>query len=568
MPLIHLASKSVEDVLRFAAEESGWKEGDQPVVMVSYASADRGVVDLLRTNLDPALNGIDGGGHPYSAWDFAGRDEGTTLGGHFPSEIAEKMWRCRAAVVVWSQDYVRSEYCFKFELPFLLWRFVNTDLRFFLIRVNRSAVDKNPICTPAYRGGPIDVPLLEVTDDRNPNLMPLSDPSKGRWLGDLMHSEPPKAKERMATYVENMCRLIRRDEAIRTGAAARDGDTGHRPPEQAVRPKTFIREPRPSAARRTILTGVGGLIIAALAVGAWTMFGGVPIDADAARRACDAAAMSPEDPRAKGAGVPFDALDPAHLPDCDRALAAAPADAALLFQTGRLLEKAGRERDAFEAYLRAWRGGLPLAANNIGVAYRDRSYVFRTLTGAHQCEDPTTCDRRALTWFASADDGRNAATAFNLAVMYEQRRGVEGRTDDLGCTPATCEGRAVAHYRIAARLGDGEAAYRIARLADARADRLSRGETVADDWCATEADCEGLAVTMAASAAAVGVAPAQAFLGTIYEGRKGVLGRPGPLGCETPLACDARAVEWYTAAAPSIPTAAARLEALSPARRP
>lgn len=576
MPKIFLELKDVADVLRFAAEESGWSEGDEPVVMISYASPDREVVDLLRTNLDRALEGIDGGGRPYSAWDYEARDEGTTLGGHFPSEIAEKMWRCRAAVVVWSQDYVRSDYCFKFELPFLLWRFQQSRLRFFLIRVNPSSVDKEPVFTPGFRDAPVAVRLLEITDDRNPNLMPLVDDSKGQWLGELMHSHPPKAKERMASFVANMCRLIREQEAIRSGRIVDGGDTGSDHPstphvvDRPHRKANVLILPRSAVVWAVgIIVAVVALAVAALSFRPETTQPGRPIDAAAARRACDAAAMSPQDPRARpGEGVSFDALDPARLPDCDRALATAPDDAALLFQTGRLLEKAGRDREAFEAYLRAWQKGLSLAANNIGVVYRDRPYVFRDLAGGHGCENPATCDRQALTWFATADDGRNAAAAFNLGIMYEQRRGTDGRNDDLGCSEGVCEERAVAHYRVAERLGDGVAAYRLARLADARADRLSRGEKVSGDWCRTAADCGSAAVTMAAAAAAAGIAPAQAFLGTLYEGRKGVLGAPSPLGCETPRACDLRAIEWYRAAAPSIPAAAARLETLTATLRP
>lgn len=577
----HLDFRTVEDLLRHAADASGWVEGDEPLVMISYASRDTAVVELLRTNLDPALSMIDGGGRPYYAWDFEAPDQGTAPGGHFPTELAEKMWRCRAAFIIWSQDYANSFYCRHVELPFLLWRLQNSGLLVFLIHVNETTIDESPLWTPAFRCESRSYELTKITDDRNPNYMPRGDPTKGLWLEELMHSNIPKAKQRIAAYVGRVCRMIRKAEAERIGATFEEAGPEVRSLSvRAVEPDEPGTSGLAAPAAHRVGQAIAALVVIAIAAAAAIAVANfadrVPpapthdldalrraLDLEVMRRACATAALSPDDPDARGAGVGFDSLDPARLPDCERAVAALPNDGAVHFQYGRLLEKAGRRREAFDAYLRAYRLGHPLAANNIGVAFRDHAYMFRNLPGEHHCDAAADCDRRALTWFATADNGRNAAAAFNFAMMYEQRRGVDGRSDDLGCAGSRCEAAAANHYREAVDLGDAEAAYRLARLAVARGDRLADADKLDDGWCATRADCDGVAADMARRAADADLAPAQALLGGIYEEGRGVLGRPPPLGCDTAAACDAAAVEWYRRAATKIPAAAARLRALT-----
>lgn len=575
MKTIPVEGRSASELLRHCAEESGWAEGDEPLVMISFAKNDEALVRLLRTNLDRPLGALRSQGRSFTAWDYAARHQGTTIGAHFPTEIAEKMWRCRAAVVFWSPDYVASDYCFEFELPFLLWRFRHSGLRLFLIRVNVTAIDRRAIETPDYRHAPQPIELLNILDDRNPALMPIADPGSGVMLEVLMRSDLPLAKARMASYAEEMCRLIALDEKRREGEPGEvaDGGGGRLVGGSGVAGKTDgiekvgtgERGRRRSVPKARVV--VAGLAVAAaivvVAVGALIATGAGSQKADplVLRRACDAAAASPDDPSAER-GVPFAALDPSRLDDCRRALAASPTDPTLLFETGRLTEKAGRERDAYDLYAAAHRAGKLLAANNIGVLYRDRPSLFRDVHGDDFCGDAAACDRRALSWFATADDGHNPAAPFNLGAMYEQRRGVAGRSDGLGCSEADCETKATEAYRRAAALKDGEAGQRVARMALARADRLSAGERPGGDWCTTVTSCDRLAADMAAVAAASGRTDGIVLLGMLYETGRGVLGRSSEIGCATAEVCIDRAIEWYSKAEFASSVAAARLAAL------
>jgi hypothetical protein len=98
--------------LHRVAVEHELSPGDQPLVLVSFASEDQEWIDKLHAFLQLRIEELcDFGGEKYRLWNFTVAKAGTTPGDEFPEIIAEKMWRCRAAVLVLSTDYFRSQFC-------------------------------------------------------------------------------------------------------------------------------------------------------------------------------------------------------------------------------------------------------------------------------------------------------------------------------------------------------------------------------------------------------------------------------------------------------------------------
>src|SRR5262249_17915948 len=95
--------------LNRVAVERELRAGDQPLVMISFASTDQQWVDDLRDYLDARMELLrDKDGQPYHLWNYSDVKRGTKVGDEFPEIVAEKMWRCRAAILLFSRFYFRS----------------------------------------------------------------------------------------------------------------------------------------------------------------------------------------------------------------------------------------------------------------------------------------------------------------------------------------------------------------------------------------------------------------------------------------------------------------------------
>lgn len=139
--------------------------GDEPLVMMSYASEDYAWVKELRAFLDRRIEELrEPDGRPYELWNFADNKRGTAPGDEFPEIVAEKMWRCRLAIVVLSKDYFSSDYCRTIELPFLMWRRGHHGLMCFPIKLGAVPVDL--IRIPGYDRPSSKLRLEEIIDDR------------------------------------------------------------------------------------------------------------------------------------------------------------------------------------------------------------------------------------------------------------------------------------------------------------------------------------------------------------------------------------------------------------------
>jgi hypothetical protein len=159
-----LDRKTPEYWLNRVAVERNLTPGDQPLVLISFASEDQKWVDDLRAFLDPKIDLLRDNDHPYSLWNFSDAKRGTAPGDEFPEIVAEKMWRCRAAILLFSSSYFRSDYCKLIELPFLLWRKDHHGLMCLPIRLGTLPVDK--VQVPKYQCDSRFVHLNELIDDR------------------------------------------------------------------------------------------------------------------------------------------------------------------------------------------------------------------------------------------------------------------------------------------------------------------------------------------------------------------------------------------------------------------
>ncbi len=139
--------------------------GDAPLIMVSYANEDLEWVNDLQAFIDPKLEHLrDPDGQPYRLWQFSDAQAGTALGDEFPSIIAEKMWRCRVAIVVLSKAYFTSRFCRQIELPLLMWRRKHHGL--FCIPLRLGALPADRVRLPAYSEPTSFVFIDEIVDDR------------------------------------------------------------------------------------------------------------------------------------------------------------------------------------------------------------------------------------------------------------------------------------------------------------------------------------------------------------------------------------------------------------------
>jgi hypothetical protein len=154
-----------EHWLRRVEMERGLSPGDEPVVLVSFASEDFAWVEELHAFLEPKLSDLrDATGRPYELWNFSDAKRGTSPGDEFPEIVAEKMWQCRAAIVLLSRDYFKSQYCRNIELPFLIWRWEHHNLP--CLPVKLGTIPINKVRVTLHKGPSRTVLLDEIIDDR------------------------------------------------------------------------------------------------------------------------------------------------------------------------------------------------------------------------------------------------------------------------------------------------------------------------------------------------------------------------------------------------------------------
>jgi hypothetical protein len=151
--------------LRRVDVERKLSAGDQPLILISFASEDQKWVDDLRTFIDPKIELLrTKDGEQYHLWNFSDAKRGTAPGDEFPDIVAEKMWRCRAAIIFFSSYFFKSNFCRSIELPFLMWRRDHHKLMCLPVRLGTLPYDR--IRVPDYRCDARYVYLSELIDDR------------------------------------------------------------------------------------------------------------------------------------------------------------------------------------------------------------------------------------------------------------------------------------------------------------------------------------------------------------------------------------------------------------------
>jgi TPR repeat protein len=562
---MHRAQReTAKDWLEFCAERDDWQAGDEPTVMISYAGEDLKYVEKLRKHLDIALSRVRTGASAFSAWDYARFRSGTALGSHFPTEVATQMWRCRAAIVLLSPDYVNSRFCFEIELPFLLWRMHHQGMRLFVLRLNTTVIDGDLFELPDFRFPAEKINLMHFVDDRNPALMDRFDTHSEKMLKELDSERPDKAEARLAAYARAICELLTLDEAKRTAPAS--GPTAQPVPHQMDQivkrePDMAAERPKQVSSQRSKVGLIAAGLAAALVIAVFALtlrssptpppvavltppkpeptapsreaaqpayqnpsapaVPSVPKpDIASAKDACHRAAASPADPVKTGPGIPFPELDPAMTGLCQHALDLDPDDGTIAFETARLLEKAGRQHEAFERYLAAYARGNALAANNIGVLFRDEGSMFAGAAGIkdqNSCASQSDCDARAVTWFARAVDRSVDPARYNLALMLEAGRGVDPGMSVYGCAPGPdCDRLAVDQFALAAAKGDADAELHLAWLYLQHRGVTDRTD---DRRCQAASDCDQAGMKWLMRSLAKGGSDAKAYADALYRSR-------------------------------------------------
>lgn len=137
--------------------------GQEPSVMVSFAQSDQAWARRIEQQLDIAMQRrLDRRtGRPASVWSY--RNE-IRAGDHIHRKVVRSMIEARAAVVLLSPDYHASQYCDRFELPFLLWRWTTGDFDLRIIRVSYTPTPA-PYLVPGPAGTAIPVDISVIADD-------------------------------------------------------------------------------------------------------------------------------------------------------------------------------------------------------------------------------------------------------------------------------------------------------------------------------------------------------------------------------------------------------------------
>jgi TIR domain len=155
--------------LHRVASERHLSPGDEPLVLVSFASEDQEWTNSLHSFLQLRIEELcDPNGGRYKLWNFSDAKAGTTPGDEFPEVIAEKMWRCRAAVILLSMNYFKSSFCRHIELPFLMWRWERHKLLCLPVKVGIVPIDR--VRLPKYDGISRRIDLNDIIDDRQAAL--------------------------------------------------------------------------------------------------------------------------------------------------------------------------------------------------------------------------------------------------------------------------------------------------------------------------------------------------------------------------------------------------------------
>ena len=85
-------------------------------------------------------------------------------------ELASQLWRCRAAIVLLSQDYLNSPICAATELPFLAWRHAAQGMPLYVLQVGVFSAGAAVIPLPQVNGRWPDFDLKKQTNDCFPGL--------------------------------------------------------------------------------------------------------------------------------------------------------------------------------------------------------------------------------------------------------------------------------------------------------------------------------------------------------------------------------------------------------------
>ena len=300
--------KTAEDWLKYYSG-SECRAGDQHVMVVSYAQADSVYFGKISNNLRPLLVHHHESGafeQEYKIWNFADSEEGTSAGAHFPSEVTERMWRCRSAMVIFSQSYVASHFCFKIELPFLLWRMKHHGMPLFLFRLNVTTLDRMPITIPAVGGPAVAVDLATIVDDRNPAFVGHTGREANMMFKELQKRHSYMAESRLANYAVAIAeKLVEIESLERSTENSRPEaeDTDDHDPRTAPGGEAVATDPHPPAAE-PVRSAVGPEGSAAVAVSA-----PVPPPSPPHRAALDGRVEDPAPPTAAAEPAASDGPD-------------------------------------------------------------------------------------------------------------------------------------------------------------------------------------------------------------------------------------------------------------------
>lgn len=179
--------KSTADWLRYTRGNLG-APGAEPFVFVSWSLPDHEIVERAMPILEDSLRHVTCPmtGQHYRVVHYSHPDTGTPFGSLFPQEIAKWMWTCRAAVLVWSQDFIKSSWCYPIEAPCLLWRRENQKLPVYVLRVGPTVDESNTISVDDGSGARVTVDLNYLADDRNPkNNRGVDKRRRDAWLSTL-----------------------------------------------------------------------------------------------------------------------------------------------------------------------------------------------------------------------------------------------------------------------------------------------------------------------------------------------------------------------------------------------
>jgi ankyrin repeat protein len=216
------------DWLRVALEQT-WVQGGSASVFISYATKDEVWRFQLERFLVPELARLrcPNTQELYRPWSFSSLKQGTATGTQFPVELASQLWRCQAAIVLLSQDYLNSPICSATELPFLAWRHAAQKMPLYVLQVGVVSAAAAVISLPQVNGTWPDFDLNNQTNDRFPGL-DQRERSAVRQRNIFELRKGPARDRRLAAFAE----LVRRNLAEQhRGAAEARPSSSHKSPD-------------------------------------------------------------------------------------------------------------------------------------------------------------------------------------------------------------------------------------------------------------------------------------------------------------------------------------------------